>query len=197
MTAGLSPFLGDTHQQVELMMTTMRSFLILVILVILVMQESSPKIQSMTLVFQMYENIVAVNFFCIHFLRRCFADIWEHCGSGLHLRRGGLWEQQRSCQGFHTKTVPQRTKVFRTWSFWWCQWRWQCWRWQWQFPIFKLLKRGGFCKSWIVRRRGSVWECLNHPWIYSRGPQVGWSVMSQSISCTNFSSMMIFADAIF
>jgi len=21
------------------------------------------------------------------------------------------------------------------------------------------------------RRRGSVWECLNHPWIYSRGPQ--------------------------
>ena len=27
---------------------------------------------------------------------------------------------------------------------------------------------------WFVefRRRGSVWECLNHPWIYSRGPQV-------------------------
>ena len=23
----------------------------------------------------------------------------------------------------------------------------------------------------LFRRRGSVWECLNHPWIYSRGPQ--------------------------
>ena len=48
MTAGLSPFLGDTHQQVEMMIRTMMSFLILVIFGDFGDAGVAPKIELMT-----------------------------------------------------------------------------------------------------------------------------------------------------
>ena len=146
----------------------------------------------------MYENIVAVNFFAYIFWDVFFADIWEHCGSGLHLRRGGLWEQQRSCQGFHTETVPQRTKVFRTWRFWW---------WQWEVDFAKVELPGHvevFGKAWTtpglkfkktikkyeISNCQATWKCLGMPKppLDLQQRTSGW--VGQS--CTNFSSMMIF-----
>ena len=49
----------------------------------------------------------------------------------------------------------------------------------------------------LLRRRGSVWECLNHPWIYSRGPQVWFCLLllyvnvSHQYPCWHLSMMLL------